>query len=76
MAGMGCIKPSYWPRRSYGNLQTTHVDAKTMGQSPKTDCRTTLQNTTPTQFTGHGEVKLLPTWSLHDYALDVFGVER
>ena len=52
----------------------SHVDqqnqavAKTKGCSQSPD-KAPLLKITPTQLTEHGEVELVPTWSLHPYVL-------
>jgi hypothetical protein len=51
------------------DLQTTHTLAKTKGFSHPTEIRPPLLETTPTQFTEHGDAELVPTWSLHTYVL-------
>lgn len=48
----------------------------TISSSPQTDHKAPLPKTTPTQPTGHGEVKLVPTESLHPYCSSIFCTAR
>lgn len=56
---------SFWPKRSYGSLQTTQALAKTIGCSPQTDSETPLLKTTSSQLIEHGEDRPVPTYSFH-----------
>ena len=43
--------------------QTSLADFKTKGYSLQIDSGDPLPKTTPTQFTEHGEIELVPTWT-------------
>lgn len=57
-----------WHGSRKKSLQT-QVVVKTMGCSLKTNSRTSLSRTTPTQVIVHGEVKQGPLWNIHSYIL-------
>lgn len=52
------------------------ADAKTKVCSLKIDTDALLPRATSTQLIEHGEVELVPTWSLHSYVSSLFGVGR
>lgn len=60
---------SCWPQVSHENLPVLKAVDKTMDCSLHTEMRTPLLRTTPTQLIEHGEVELIPTWSIQPYIL-------
>ena len=50
-------------------LQTVQAVVKTIDCSPQTVSKALLLKTTPIQLIEHGEVKLVPSYSLHLYIL-------
>lgn len=59
------ISLSCWPTGPYCNPKPTQAVAKTIGRYLQTDSKSLLLKTTPAQLTEHGNVKLVPTESLH-----------
>lgn len=51
------------------NARTTQTVFKTIGSSKPTDSKTLLLKTTPTHFTEHAELELMPTYTLPPHVL-------
>lgn len=56
----------------HGNLQTIQAVAKTKDCPLQADSEAPLPKTTPSQFTEHGEVKVVPKQRLYTYILVSF----
>lgn len=59
------------------NSQTTQSEVKTTGYSQPTDSKSPLLKVTPTQIIEHGEIEMVPKYTLHPYVIAyLFGTGR
>lgn len=58
-SGNGLYLTKLLAKEDPGRPQTTQATAKIIGYAPQNDGKTALQETTTTQLTEHGEVKLV-----------------